>query len=898
MSEYRSRTERRQAQQSNQKKGKKKKRGLFKKIILSLVLLFLLAGLAGTITVAKIISDTPPLDMSKLKASGTTKLYDDEGQFATNAFGTNERTHVNLEQIPKLVQDAVISIEDRRFYQHLGVDPIRVGGAVVANITEGFGAEGGSTITQQLIKRAYLSPEKALTRKIKEAYLAVKLEQKKSKDQILELYLNRIYYGQGASGVAAAAQNYFGLGPKELDQLSLAQSAMLAGLPNAPSAYDPVEHPKKAKERRDQVLDAMVDNDKISQKEAEQAKKVSIKEMLEDKPEKQDNTKYAAFVDYVEHQLVEEQGVVSHKDFQSGGLKIYTTLNQTAQQKVEKALSNKQFYQGIEHEKQFESAATVMDTKSGAIRAIGGAHNFTNGDINYAFNKPNNGLTETNQVGSTAKPIMDYGPAIEYLYWPTARMLVDEPYQYNDDKTLKNWDGDYTGKHTIRYHLAKSRNVPAFKTMETVMDEKGKDQVQSFANNLGIGINKVVPSYSIGTFNSTPVKMAGAYASFGNGGVHNEPFAVKKVVFPDGRTIKLDHKDNAAMNSYTAYMITDMLKDVVEWGTGTNANIPGVPLAGKTGSTDFGSTMEDQFSLPSGAVKDEWFVGYTPKLTTAVWSGYSRNTVKEKDSDKTIPLYMADSNVKHLPQTLFKNVMTGLVSQSTSDFEKPNTVVRMGVEKGTMKRPSDGTPENQIDYELFVKGHNIPNDVSNKFKQLESVKNLKASYKQEEKTAEVTWDHDTSSDGKIEFIVKQKIDGKYQPLGTTTDQTMTVDNLKPGTHTFSVTAKLINESDESQNRMSDPQTVQVKVPKQGIPDIPPEQKNPKDNDGPGKPNNPGNGPSDNPGRGNQGEDNGPPGNSGDDETGNEGNNDEDNGNQTDNNDPSTQENDENNDETT
>lgn len=284
MADYHSRTEKRQALQNTGKKGKpptggggKKKKSIFRRVLLILILLFLFFILAGTITVFAIIKNAPNLDPAALKDPVSSQIIDKNNKVATSVFQTQQRTYVSINKIPDLVQKAFVSTEDARFYKHFGIDPYRIGGAIVANITHGFGSEGASTITQQVIKNSYLSPKKTLTRKIQEAYLAIKLEQKYTKKQILEMYLNKIYLGEQAYGVGTASKVYFG---KKVEDLTLAQSAMLAALPKAPSYFDPLSNPSAAKKRRDLVLDLMVKNKAISQAQADKAKQVSMKDMM------------------------------------------------------------------------------------------------------------------------------------------------------------------------------------------------------------------------------------------------------------------------------------------------------------------------------------------------------------------------------------------------------------------------------------------------------------------------------------------------------------------------------------------------------------------------------------------------------------------------------------------
>ncbi|MFC7392668.1 transglycosylase domain-containing protein [Scopulibacillus cellulosilyticus] len=686
MTEYKSRAERRQAKQKDndkQPKGKKgNKKGLFKRIVLIIFLVILFLVLAGVITVFAVIKQAPSLDPKLLKDPMSTTIYDKNGHKIDTVYSQQNRTYAPINKIPEVVQDAFISTEDNRFYKHFGIDPYRIGGAVVANITHGFGSEGGSTLDQQVIKNSLLTPKKTLTRKVQEAYLAIKLDQKYSKKQILEMYLNKIYLGEQAYGVGTAAKVYFG---KNVKDLTLPEAAMLASLPKAPSYYDPLANPKAAKQREDLVLDTMAKNHYITQAQADKAKQVSIKEMTKDhKGLKTPKRKYTAYINYVYNELVNKKKVISKDEFYQGGLKIYTNLDPKAQQRVQDVLNNDGNFPGVK--KNFQAGTALIDTKTGAIEAIGGGRHYQDG-INWA-------TSTDNAVGSTAKPIMDYGPAVEYENWSTAHRVVDEPYKYSNGHTLENWDGQYKGPMTIRDALAQSRNIPAVKTLHQLMGDLGQSKIKDFTNNLGFNFKNIYESYAIGSFTASPLQMAGAYAAFGNNGVYNEPYAVKSIEFPDGHTIDLDHKEHVAMHDYTAYMITDMLKSVIHdpQGTGRDANLPGVPVAGKTGSTNIPDDYARQHGISSydqlHGDLDSWFVGYTTDLTMAVWTGYTPSN--ESDSGSFLPV-----SEQHYSQDIFKYVMEDLASPNTPDFKKPNSVVE-----------SDG--------ELYVRGHQSDNVVAPK----------------------------------------------------------------------------------------------------------------------------------------------------------------------------------------
>ncbi|WP_174613194.1 PBP1A family penicillin-binding protein [Virgibacillus ihumii] len=657
--DYRSRMERRKGVSNPERN--KRKAVLFKKVILYCLVVMVLTILAGSIWIFSIIRNAPELSPGKLQTPFSSQIFDKDGELVTTLFKEQNRIKVDIQKVPDKMKRAVTSVEDRRYYQHNGIDIRRIAGALIANIQEGWGSEGGSTITQQVVKRTVLSPEKTLTRKIKEAYLAVQLEQKYSKQQILQMYLNNIYYGNGAYGIATASKTYFGI--KDLSQLNVSQMALLAGLPNAPSYYDPFEYPERAADRRSDVLHAMVVTGAITKEQAEKAESVPVKQLVmkQKKVNRDQDQPYKAFVDQVYHELVVERKIVSDEQFYQGGLKIYTTLDSDVQKKVYRLLKSDEINYP---DKQFEAGIALTDTKTGAIRAVGGGRDFLSiGDTNY-------GTQEKNPPGSTFKPIIDYGPAIEYLNWSTAHRLVDEPYAYSDGTPIHEWDGEYWGEMTIRQALAWSRNIPALKTFQAV----GTEKAAAFAGKLGIKLEKpVFESAAIGGLSSgvTPLQLAGAYAAFGNGGIYHKPYTVTKIVFQNGNEKKMDLDSAPAMHDYTAYMITDMLKTVINSGTGTAAAIPGVPVAGKTGSTNIPEHLREKYNIGDGLL-DSWFVGYTTQYSAAIWTGYP----KFEDGDSIH--YIRYNGSEDIAKEIFQKLMGSLSNPNTPDFERPDSVVVSG----------------------------------------------------------------------------------------------------------------------------------------------------------------------------------------------------------------------------
>lgn len=781
--QYKSRIERKQSLQQKKQKKKKTKSNVWKKILVAFFVIGLIGMIAGGATLAYYVSSAPPLNDNQLKGNLSSKVYDMNGE-KVYEIGIEKATYVPIDQIPDVVKNAFIATEDVRFYQHNGIDLIRFGGAVIANFQEGFGAEGASTITQQLVKLSFLTPEKTIKRKVQEAWLAVQIEQKYSKDEILEMYLNRVYYPGNYYGVARAAEAFYG---KTLEEVTLAEAAMLAGMVKNPHGYNPRENPEAAEKRRNIVLTLMEKHGFISSEEAEKAKQIPVTESLV-KPTEKSNQFYA-FIEKV----IDEVRNKLDMDPSVAGLKIYTTLDPKAQAHVEELLNGNILSYSSEH---LQAGVALLDTQTGEIRAIGGGRNQPIGGFNYA-------IDTKRQPGSTIKPILDYGPAIEYLKWSTYHQIKDEKHTYSDGTPINNYDFKYRGWMSMRDALAYSRNIPALKAFQEVGSEKAKQ----FAIGLGIDLKEIYESYSIGGFGGdtvgvSPLDMAGAYSAFGNNGFYIEPHAVKKVELVDGTSIDLSPEPVEAMSDYTAFMITDMLKSVVRYGTGTRANVSGLNIAGKTGTTNFDEQEKAKYNVQSGGAKDSWFVGYTPKYTAAVWTGFEQNDER---------MYL-NSKDQQLSKDIFRELIQYVSKGDRSDFKQPKSVVKVAIEKGTnpAKLASEFTPTNMIAYEYFVKGTD-PKQVSDQYQKLNKPSDLQIQYNEEEQSVTLTWKYNEDLLDKVSFEVSMSQNGgNVEPVTTTKDQSVTVANVQPGTlYQFQVVAV----SDENKENRSDTAAAMIEIPK-------------------------------------------------------------------------------------
>ncbi|RCW64945.1 transglycosylase domain-containing protein [Saliterribacillus persicus] len=762
----------RTARRKQAKEQKKQKKPLWKKIWRIALLVFLISIISVGVVFSYFIATAPDIDADLLSDPASTKLYDINGEVFAD-LGSEKRTQIDYNEISPVLLNAVIATEDARFFDHMGIDVRRIGAAVIANFQDGFGSQGASTITQQVVKGSFLSNDKKIKRKVQEQWLALKLDREYSKEEIMEMYLNKIYYGSGAYGVAKASEIYFG--KTNLNDLTLAEAALLAGLPQRPSAYDPFKNPDLAQERMNTVLSLMVHHNKITEEEAEEARNVDVTSLLTNR--KPEGIKYEAFIQQVEDEVREKTGADIYKD----SLQVYTTIDPDAQTHVELLLSDSEENPIAYPDDELQVGLSVVDTQSGAIKAIGGGRNRGNNGWNYAIDN------ENRQPGSTIKPITAYGPAIEYLKWSTYHQLNDDKaYEVGGSTPIKNWNKDFQGWVTARYALEQSLNVPAVKTLEEV----GYSDAQAFAEGLGIDFTDdqmTIRDAIGGTQNGvSSLQLAGAYAAFGNEGVYHEPYSVKEIVYPDNRTEELVSEAVSAMSDYTAYMITDMLKSVVQEGTGTMANVSNLPMAGKTGTT----------SMDSGpGSPDSWFSGYTSNFTIAVWTGYD-------DPTKAIP----DTKVS---QRIFKETMTKISEGiETADFTQPDSVVELEVEKGSnpAKRPSEYTPSSQIVTELFVKG-NEPDDTSEKFDKLEPVQNLEASYVEDEELIAIQWNYEEDED--VAFKVSAGTNGNLSELTTTENKELTIENVEAG-ETYTIEVVVVNTENDSLT--SEASQVEVSIP--------------------------------------------------------------------------------------
>ncbi|CJS49465.1 penicillin-binding protein 1A [Streptococcus pneumoniae] len=565
------------------------------------------------------VSKAPSLSESKLVATTSSKIYDNKNQLIAD-LGSERRVNAQANDIPTDLVKAIVSIEDHRFFDHRGIDTIRILGAFLRNL-QSNSLQGGSTLTQQLIKLTYFSTstsDQTISRKAQEAWLAIQLEQKATKQEILTYYINKVYMSNGNYGMQTAAQNYYG---KDLNNLSLPQLALLAGMPQAPNQYDPYSHPEAAQDRRNLVLSEMKNQGYISAEQYEKAINTPITDGLQSL--KSVNS-YPAYMDNYLKEVIDQVEQETGYNLLTTGMDVYTNVDQEAQKRLWDIYNSDQYVSYPDDDLQV--ASTVVDVSNGKVIAqLGARHQASN--VSFGTNQ----AVETNRDwGSSMKPITDYAPALEYgVYDSTASIVHDVPYNYpGTDTPLYNWDHVYFGNITIQYALQQSRNVTAVETLNKV----GLDRAKTFLNGLGIDYPSLHYSNAISSnttesdkkYGASSEKMAAAYAAFANGGTYYKPMYIHKVVFSDGSEKEFSNVGTRAMKETTAYMMTDMMKTVLTYGTGRNAYLAWLPQAGKTGTSNYTDDEIEKHIKNTGYVApDEMFVGYTRKYSMAVWTGYS-----------------------------------------------------------------------------------------------------------------------------------------------------------------------------------------------------------------------------------------------------------------------------------
>ena len=700
--------------------GKVKNRSRRRKII-SLLLIFVLT--IGIIALScfcafmiyvKSQAD-PKYENAKLNTIEISRIYDKDGNEYAK-IGEENREKVKYEQLPEVLVDAIIATEDARFYQHNGFDAPRFLKASIGQVAGQSGAGGASTLTMQVVKNSFTdkygektSGIEGITRKFEDIYLAVfKLEKEYSKEEIIEFYVNNHFLGGNIYGVQEAAITYFG---KSVTDLNLSEAAILAGMFKSPNAFKPTTNPENAAARRKTVLRLMRRHGYITAEEEEIANSIPVETLTANATYASENP-YQGYIDYVVDELKERFGVNPY----TTPLLVYTNLDRGRQNAVNSVLNGETY---TWKDDLVQAGVAVLDSETGKVWAIGNGRNIRSRS-NGTIDQFNFATDIRRQPGSTAKPLFDYGPGIEYNNWSTAQIFDDAPYSYSNGKSISNWDNSYMGRQTLRTVLSQSRNIPALKAFQLVDDAKKR----KFVTSLGIEpeicakgydynletdkcINAddasdthepytIHEAHAIGAFTGvSPLQMAGAYAAFSNGGYYNEPHAVNKIIYRQSKE-EIEYKPvkRQVMSDATAYMISSVLQNVSLTG-GTPHNV-----AAKTGTTNYDDKTMDDYDMPWDAVRDSWVVGYSTKTVIGLWYGYDSLTYDQ----------IQEGYIQHnIPATMQKDyifnalVNSGAMESNRSAFQQPSSVSRIAVAPNT-DPPKLAVPGTEGLYELFKKG--------------------------------------------------------------------------------------------------------------------------------------------------------------------------------------------------
>ena len=616
--------------------------------------------------------DPTELDATKITEAGRTLLlYDAKGELIAGVYGSENRLPVPLSEIAPSVVDARISTEDTRFFTHNGIDVKRIFGALAANIKTGSLSQGGSTITQQLIKLSHLTPEKTFARKLREAKLAMQLERLYTKEQILEMYLNYVYFGRGAYGIQAAAETYFGKNASELDT---AESALLIGVLKAPSRYAPHLDLKASVTRRNLVLSNMQKNGALTPDEAAAAKREEPALQLRDVSE----YPHGYYVEYAIQCAANELGI-GKEELLSGGYRLYTALNTELQNAAEGFYADDTLFP----EKEAQSAFVSLDVVNGTVEAmIGGRGPCAKLGLNRA-------VQVKRQPGSAIKPVAVYAPALELYGYTAATTLIDEPTDFSG-YTPRNFGGKYYGRVTLRTAVEKSLNVPAV----TVLRDIGVVSGVSFANKLGIELDPRDNTLALAlgglTYGVTPLELANAYCAFASGGEYVRCSPVLRITDAGGSTVyRYEKKPVRVMSRQNAYILTSLLEGVVKNGTGKRLDI-GIPAACKTGTSGSGD---------SDGNRDAWAAAYNPEHAAVVWLGYDDMT------------RLLDGSVTGgtFPASMLARIFESIYPEKDNapEFFVPFGVRqakldRRSLEQGRLKLASGLTPSSSIVSEYFT----------------------------------------------------------------------------------------------------------------------------------------------------------------------------------------------------
>lgn len=688
------------------KKAKKKKSHKFLNAILILIMLIgIIATSAILVFCGYIVISAPDFDTDLLYSKEASIVYDRNGT-EYGRLGREQRELVYYDDLPQVLIDAIVATEDSKFFQHNGFDIVRFAKASLGQLAGHSNAGGASTLTMQVVKNTFTSTQshgwQGIVRKFTDIYMSVfKIEKNYTKEEILEFYVNAPFLGSGTFGVEQACQTYFG---KSVKDLSLTEAALIAGIFNAPTAYNPFNSVDLATKRRDTVLNLMVRHGYITKEQAEDAKSITVESLIHKKTNEGLN-KYQSFIDTVIRDVEDKTGLNPYNT----PMLIYTTLDPTVQDVLNQLNNEELGYKWVDD--YIQIGLVITDVKDGSITAIDGDRNQ---DRVLSYNRATQMKT---QPGSIIKPILDYGPFLEYNNGSPGTIFYDTPMTYSNGQKIANSDRTYKGAMTMRQALIQSRNIPAVQAFQAV----DKNKIAEFSHACGIDYgNTLYESYAIGGgMEVSPLEMAAAYGTFARGGYYIEPYTYTKIVLQEtDEVIEYKPEKVQAMSKETAYMINDMLVSATKAGVGGNLNVSGTDIGSKTGTSTYDSAALKANNVPDSASADNWVITYSPDYVISFWYGY----------DKLSHDHYTDSIKAAIQRKKISAVVGNKVYKKNSKFTKPDTVISSKYEKETIptELPSEYTPANLIGTDVFKKGTE-PSKVSTRFAQLNNPTNGRGS---------------------------------------------------------------------------------------------------------------------------------------------------------------------------
>lgn len=754
---------------SNTSSNKSRQKKIILNVLLVCVVVFLLLI---TVFFSYVIIKAPKFDPNNLKFTQMSELYDTDGNLIAK-MGNENRTEISYDDLPEVLIDAIIATEDSKFFQHNGFDLARFTKASLSQLL-GKNAGGASTLTMQIAKNNYTSTKSkgfdGILRKFTDIYLSIfKIERKYTKKEIIEFYVNDSYLGNNAYGVEQASLNYFG---KSVSDLNLAEASFIAGLFQSPKYYNPYYYPERAEKRRQTVLYLMQRHGYITEEERKIATKLPITSYIRKTQNKGSYAEYQGYIDTVVEELENEYDLNPY----TTPLKIYTAMKKSKQDFVNKVMNGEAW----KWENDVVQSGIVMtNSNTGEVIAVGAGRN-KNSERSYNF------ATQLNkQIGSTAKPIFDYGPAVEYLGWGTENYIDDTPTTYSNGTKMSNSDGGYKGRLPMYQALGLSRNITALKTFQEVSKQVGNDKIVKFATSLGISPEiengKVHEAHSIGSFTApkgsssknSPMTMAGAYQAFSNGGYYIKPHTIKKFIYKDtDEVVEPNITKTKVMEDSTAYIITYALNWSVTNGLARSAaNIGSVATAAKTGTSNFDAKTIKDNHLSSRAVNDLWVCGYTPDYTLTMWYGY----------DKIYKDHYSTTSSWSTRDRFYRNLAENLFDKNGKQFQRPSSIEEVAVIKNSI-------PLKKANYGgvigLFRKGTAPTETGSEDTDPIPSVTNVKSTITNNN-TVNLTWTGLSADDmlnlyvddsfGTLgyDIYIKDGQNGKENYVGTTTSNSYT-----------------------------------------------------------------------------------------------------------------------------